>query len=133
MVVFAESEPAIQHDVPVGVQWVRVNQDRGVGGSGELLGADSDLRAVPFQRELVDDPGEDFVASGISPKNQVAVRYVGFGDGCVIPDLRFTAKLTAPFFDRPRLLVLHPFGDSGRSRLSGWLDENEAVHKGVID
>ncbi len=87
----------------------------------------------PLDRQLVGNAGQDTIAAGIAPQDQVAGRDVGVGDGSVLAHLGLAAELAAPFGDGVLLFGGHPGRDAGGQRRAGGRDEDEAIHEGVVD
>src|SRR5260370_2156450 len=96
VIVFAEREAAIQHDIFLRVQRIGINQNGDVIGRVISLFANRHLLRVPAEGELIGDFGEKFVARRIAPQNKIVGRDVGVGDVTVVFEARLAPKLLRP-------------------------------------
>src|SRR5262249_8563374 len=74
VIVLAEGEAAVEHDVLFRIQRIRINENRRVLIGGEFLGPDRDRFGAPLRRQFVRDLREHRVAARIAPQHEVAVR-----------------------------------------------------------
>jgi hypothetical protein len=119
--VFAEGVAAVDYYVFFRVQGIRVDQDEGVvWGSG------------PFQRQLVDYSGEDLVAPGVAPQDQIAVGYIGVGDRGIVLYGRIPAHLGTPEMDGVGFFGFCPVAYGFIHRAAGGINHYEAVHEGIV-
>lgn len=132
VVEFAEGEAGVEDDVAGGVEGVRIDQDRGVGG-GVALAVVGEAGGGPVDGELAGEALEDGVAAGVAPEDEVAGGDVFLGDGSVVLDDGFTAELLAPFADGALHLSLDPGGGFRALGLAGGADDDEAIEEGMVN
>ena len=132
VIVFAESETAIDHNVSVGIEWVWVDHDwdKLIGRINPVVG--SDLLAVPSNGEFGLDSIHQTVALWISPEDEIVMLNIFVGDLIVEFDPRDSSKVTPPMGDRVLLFFAAPGCNRIVERSASWKHHQEAVHECVV-
>jgi hypothetical protein len=128
-----EREAAVEDDVVLWIEWVRVNENRDLVVEGVSGAGDGEFRAVPMEREFRRDAREQAVAARVAPENEVAVGNVGIGDSSVVFDGSFTAELETPLADGVGHGGRGPLTDLVVHGLASRADHGKGVQEGVVD
>lgn len=133
VIVFAEGEAAVEHDVTSGVGRVGLDEHEGVASGRKRPMRQPQGVGGPGEGQLRGQPGEFGVACGITPEHEVVGEPVGFGEVDVILDSDVAAVVFSPLVDGAGEFVPGPRARGFVERFAGGAHEQERIHERIVD
>src|SRR2546425_231611 len=133
VIVFPKGETAVEHDVALWVQWIRVNQHRDVSVPRIIRLRRVYALRVPADWQLVCNSRQQLVARRIAPQHEVVRRDVVGGDFRVVFHSHLAAELPAPVVYRMIHFCRRPLPEFFADRLAGGWHHEERIHERVVN